>query len=498
MAALFVAASFASSAAPAHAQRASREDRARCNELAAQLGETRHERRRAAVRELADLGTEEAWTLLLGALADPRAEVADEAQWQLGRLEHPGLARELFGRDGLGSRDAEVRERVAEALGRVPLAVDAGELLPTSGGRDTAVARALLWSLERRARAGRLGEPPLGMARKLEKLVRSGDDAVRCDALAALAAVDADAARPWVGRFSEDRAPRLRVAAVVLGVELLDADAALDLARALGADEDPGVRAACVTAVEDLGARGGLPWLVERMQREPRARTRQRALDALQRLTGMKYRADPRPWRDHIATLPADWRPARADFEPAAGGTAAFAGLPLLSDRMAFLIDFSGSLWVAREDKGPRKEAVDAALAAALPRLDEAATFHLVPYTAEPHPWRADAAPAKERVVREALADFEACRERGSGNAYGAIEYALSKPDVDTIVLLTDGAPTGGRRWKMDLIVELLRFELRFRPVAIDLVLVDAPSGLAKRWKTIAAFTGGRAVEVSL
>ncbi|MCA8981656.1 MAG: HEAT repeat domain-containing protein [Planctomycetes bacterium] len=476
-----------------------KEQRAALNELAAQLGEPKHERRRAAVRALADMGTEPAWELLLAALADPRAEVADEAQWQLGRLEHPALRKALFGSDGLGSRDPWVRLRVAEAFGRMPLELDANDLLPVGTRGDLAVSRTLLWSLERRAQAGRLGEPPLGLARKVEKLVRgNADDALRCDALASLAALDPDAARPYVERFAEERAPRCRTAALVLGTDLLEPDAALDLARRCAADEDDAVRAAAVIALEDLGLREGLACLVDRLESEPRQRTRQRALDALQRLSGLKHRADPRPWRAWIASLPPDWRPARGELGPATGGTVAFAGLPLLSDRLAFLIDFSGSLWVEREGRGTRKTAVDAALCAALPKLDESARFMLVPYTAEPHPWRDELEYAKPRTVQSALKDFTDCRERGSGNAYAAIELALAQPDVDTIVLLTDGAPTGGRRWKLDLIAALLAFELRFRPVAIDLVLVDAPSGLARRWKEIAANSGGRVVEVSL
>jgi len=52
--------------------------------------------------------------------------------------------------------------------------------------------------------------------------------------------------------------------------------------------------------------------------------------------------------------------------------------------------------------------------------------------------------PASKRNVRAALKFFEDCHERGRGNFYDAALLALSDPEVDTLVVLTDGEPTGG------------------------------------------------------
>src|SRR5688572_15086128 len=48
--------------------------------LAAQLGEPEPDRRRSAVRGLVELGTPQAWRLVLGALEDAESAVGDEAQ----------------------------------------------------------------------------------------------------------------------------------------------------------------------------------------------------------------------------------------------------------------------------------------------------------------------------------------------------------------------------------------------------------------------------------
>ena len=121
-----------------------------------------------------------------------------------------------------------------------------------------------------------------------------------------------------------------------------------------------------------------------------------------------------------------------------------------------------------------------------------------MPYTREPHPWRPAIVPATERNVRAALADFEACTEKGSGNAFDAVRLALFDRRVDRVVILTDGAPTGGARWRLELMVPLLEQAARFDRVAIDSIVVDARPGLRKHWEELARRTGGRSIAVEL
>ena len=88
-------------------------------ELQGKLGGSDVRARRAAVQELAKLGSLEAWKLVIGVLGDMNAQVADEAQLQIAKIADPKVRALLLGKDGAEAKDPWVRVRVAEALAPV-------------------------------------------------------------------------------------------------------------------------------------------------------------------------------------------------------------------------------------------------------------------------------------------------------------------------------------------------------------------------------------------
>ncbi len=475
-----------------------REVRRELAELGERMAEKDPAKRRVGVKRLAELGTREAWELVIAALADPEPEVADEAQLQLARLDDARLLERVSGRDGLRGRDALVALRVAEAFGRMAGPVDGAWLLARGRGGDGSLERTLLWSIERLALRDALGGDPEGLARELGRLVDGrGEGERRAAALMALAALRGERARSAILSALGEREVALRVAGLACSRHLDDAEA-LGHARRLATDRERAVRHQAVIELERLGARAGLETLIARLEVEERPRLRLRVLEALQHLSGLKHRYDVRPWRDWAARLPEDWTPARAVRGEVPGATVAFAGLPLLSDRVAFLMDFSGSLWNKRPDGTTRKEVLDGHVRELLAKLTEAVEFDLVPYTARPHPWQGKIVPARRRTVEEGLTWFEACKERGQGNVFDAVQVALADPRVDTLVILTDGAPTGGTRWNLELMVPLLLEGVRFRHVAFDTVLVEAPPRLTRQWQGLSEASGGRSITIRL
>ncbi len=120
----------------------------------------------------------------------------------------------------------------------------------------------------------------------------------------------------------------------------------------------------------------------------------------------------------------------------------------------------------------------------------------MIPYTGAPDPWEKHLVPATKENVARAIEHFERCHQTGRGNFFDAARLALLDPEVDTLCVLTDGVPTGGHRWNMTLMIELLVEHDRFRRAAYDSVLVDAPKRRQREWAALAERTGGRSIVV--
>ncbi len=477
-------------------------ERARIAELEAQLRAERPETRRSAVRGLAELKTREGWSLVLAALEDRDSLVGDAAQRALSGLALPEVLAELLEERGLESRHDVARQRAAEAIGRLTVELDAERLARALSDRDPEAARLLLWSLERLAQAHRLTGRLPRLGDRVEHLARTGEPPeLAARALLTLTALGHPDLAALIARQAESRKDVLRSAALLcaqrLGLESLPA-----LARALASDPQPRVRALSIDVLEELGTRAALSVLVDRLEAEERPGLRLRIVEALQRTTGFKHRLDPRPWRLLVQGMSSDWRasrPAAARPEAGAAGDTVVKNLrlPVDSDRVAFLFDFSGSMWTPLADGRMPKDIVAGPLRAALESLSPEAEFNLVPFTYGPLPWQEGLVPAKPARIREALEFFDRCSARGKGNFYDAALLALSDPRVDRIVVLTDGVPTGGTHSDMDLVVPLLLEHDLFARVAFDAVLVDAPGACVRRWRELAERTHGRVLEVS-
>jgi len=450
--------------------------------------------RARGVRKLAKLGTPEAWARVRRALEDPEPQVADAAQRAMAGVRDARVLARWLGREGLRDRDEWVRLRVAQVAGAVELPVEVRDLADLLTPREVALSRALCASLEAQAHAGRLVG---GLERAEDALVtlqqRARDPHLRADSLAALVALDpGQAARRLVGALAE-RDPLLRAAAL----RLSSGAGSFGLAARHLADPDPRVRLACLEHVIAARDRAMVEVLVQRLEEEPRLRLRERGLAALRDASGLKHGADPRPWRRWLTGLPGDWTPADESEGEGPRTTSTLGRLPLPSDRLCILVDLSGSLWAEREGGRSRKALLDDALRDLLERMPSDASFNLVPYATDPDPWRSSLVPATPANVKDALRTFERSRMTGKGNVWDALAIALDDPAVDTVLIVSDGAPTGGRRWDLFLMAELIERERRWSGVAVSTVLVDASRRLELRWADVARRTGGSSVSVA-
>jgi len=326
------------------------------------------------------------------------------------------------------------------------------------------------------------------------------DAGLRGAALVTLNALDYFTAEPLVRKALEDRDATLRTAAVVATRSWIEQEC-FALAQSLLGDPVPAVRAAAIDNLENLATRESVFALARCMEVEKRSRLRWQILDFLQRRSGLNHGFDRAAWEAWASTLQSRWTTGEGTGVTSTqlGDTkVGFAGLNLISDRVCFLIDLSGSVWSSKVGDKTRKEIVDERLCAALSSLPQDTLFNVIPYTSEPVPWERRLVPSTPANVKRAIGWFERCHQSGRGNYYDAVQLALADPDVDTIVVLTDGVPTGGHRWNLELMVELLVEQNRFRKVAFDSLLVDSKRSQQARWADLARRTGGRSITAEL
>jgi HEAT repeat protein len=475
-------------------------------------------KRRAAVRKLAEIGSPKAWELVLTALEQPSAQVADEAELVLARMTDKKLVQALLGAKGLGHKELAVQLRAAEVCGRSQAELDAAVLArDMRTARDPQLRRTLAWTLERRAAAGRIAEADhKRVVDVLGPLARTDSShevrGVALAALAALAVVQREAAAPEIAKALLDKSAVLRCAGLEVA-ELLGSDKALAEAARLADAPELSVRTAAVDRLEALATRGAVIALARRCEKEQQPTLAWRLRELMREMSGVEQNWEPAAWRNWAESLPQTWLPPARSGAPRTAvpgdnrpsdvsgtgiGAPTLIGLPIVSTRLAILIDLSGSVWDTARDGKTRKQILDAELRTALEKLPASSSFNLIPYTGKPIPWAKELQPATTANVQRALEWFEARKDRGPGNYWDAALLALDDPQVDTILALTDGAPTGGPRWNMELMTEWLAQENRFRRVRFDSILVDAPKGLQKHWQRMAEQSHGYSIAVEM
>ena len=253
--------------------------------------------------------------------------------------------------------------------------------------------------------------------------------------------------------------------------------------------------------LEGIGDKQALQALVQRIELEPREKLLLELIPRLQAMTGYKAGRQASAWKAYVDDLPGDWtslpnqaQDADSWSEEKDDGERSLepgAGLPTYSDRIVYLLDFSGSIWNVGENGKSSKQMLDPLFHATLDAIAPKALFNLAPFTKEVKPWQPELVEASAKRVKDAHKFIENVKVTGPGDFYAAVQWAKQDPEIDTICVLTDGAPTGGRRWNMEWMVALLLEEAELRPIRFDVVLVDCPKGLTRHWQRLADATGG-------
>jgi hypothetical protein len=453
--------------------------------------------RRKAVGLLEAVPGAAATAALLPALADPVPAVRERARDVL-LLRTADADLEVLAGQGLRSPEAEVRRRCAEALAdaRARAAPHEAALGAALKDRDPLVREAAAAAL---GAAGQRGPVPVVAA----AYARETAPEVRGALLLAMAAMDLPAAAAEAAKAAGRERDGPVVLASLRVLVKSDPGTAARTAENLLFHPEWTVRLEAAGVLAAHGSDGAaFEALLKALRREKRRRVRERVADALERLTGAPLGDDPGRWESWWAKHREGWKAGTAPPAPVScvpkdeESTARFYDIPVESDRIAFVIDTSKSMSDPARlgEPATKMQIALTQLAKTLAGIREDASFNIVAFGSTVDPWRPRAVQANPSTKYEALKFLQKKALGGRTNLYDGLATALGDPEVDTVFLLTDGAPTAGEETTRTGFLRGLAFLRRWRPVTVHCVEIGAQN-TGTRWKgflaEVAAATGG-------
>ena len=193
----------------------------------------------------------------------------------------------------------------------------------------------------------------------------------------------------------------------------------------------------------------------EIIDRLEEGRTRGDLRSALESLTGRDYGLNARVWAKFWAAERDGYVPptpeeraaaaaARAEREAKNGSRVAFYGIDIVSTRFALVIDTSGSMGTEAYTGQTRLAVAKKQLGLTLERLRDGVLFNVVPFSGGVEEMESRMIELDEESRAEAIEFADALRPGGGTNIHDALELAFEDERVDTIYLLSDGAPSTG------------------------------------------------------
>ncbi|MFT4709862.1 MAG: hypothetical protein ACI8Q9_000988 [Planctomycetota bacterium] len=320
---------------------------------------------------------------------------------------------------------------------------------------------------------------------------------------------------PWrktLSNLASDKRPAARLGAAVALAELRTPEA-LELLYGLVADPDHAVRIVAVQEAGNLRRKDVIPLLISRLPKE-HGRIKDHVAMVLRLVTGEDFGTGGRWnawWADQgDAFVIPEYDDAlaaersRRSHEKAGGTEASFYGLNIVSKRVCFIMDTSGSMQEPApvEDSGStsggstmstRIEIAKMQLSKALAGLADEMLFNMIFFSGDAKPWKKKLT-EMDKSTRAASLKHVSRQGAGGGTAvYDALALAFEDDRVDTIYLLTDGAPSAGTIVDPDRIAQAIQRINSTRMVQINCISIGSQSQLLR---TLAADSGGTYREV--
>lgn len=268
----------------------------------------------------------------------------------------------------------------------------------------------------------------------------------------------------WIGRlhtWSESGKPAIKTAA---SMEIMRMGREEDLDRIVAwlDDESWSMRQAALVALEAMDDSEVLQPIIKRMAEET-GRLAYEFGETLFRLTGKNFGTNSKTWQawydregeDVDLLTKGELREAvrkRAlKAQKERSRPARFFGMEIRSARVIFIVDVSGSMnevlkgHYVGERGQVRMDRAKEELMAAIDGLKKGTRFDMIAFSGGVGNWaEKPLAESQEPNHDEAKEWVNALGAGGGTNLYGSLEKAFEDPDVDTIMVLSDGEPSVG------------------------------------------------------
>ncbi len=310
----------------------------------------------------------------------------------------------------------------------------------------------------------------------------------------------------WLGQIrkmarAKDSVDR-QIAAMLAG--MLPRDQAMEYLAQLLADEHLAVQSEALRAMVALRRPDAVPILIERMAAESGA-MKWRLEKGLEQLTAKPFGPSVESWRRWWKNEGKDFvLPTAEEVEEIlferdvwadSGDTGSFYGMPIISNRVAFILDTSGSMEAeyqvsyyddldetgAGEDGGEKSTRINIAkreLVQSLNKLDDGIHFNLLFFDSTVRLWKKKLSKMSAATRKDAVAFVGKQKAAGQTAIYDALQAAFQDKDIDTIYVLSDGQPMGGKLNDPELIRQKVREWNRTRHITIHSISVGGEVAL--------------------
>lgn len=249
------------------------------------------------------------------------------------------------------------------------------------------------------------------------------------------------------------------------------------------------VRTATFEALTFVRSKETVDRLISRLKHE-QGITRHVLRACLKNLTGFDWGSKDKRWLTwwdkQRPTFSLPPRP-KGDVPVArAEGYASYYGISIQSRRVVFVIDTSGSMNTVERGKS-RLERAQEQLTKVINTFDSKTRFLVIAFSDDPYTYA-------DRLIRATRAERTEAGKRvkelyseGGTNIFDSLEMAMDIPRVESIFLLSDGAPGVGRIINPDAILDEMKRMNRYARVRINTISIGGTPTMKNFMQRLAA-----------